>query len=36
MLNNIQQRVEKYQIGHANIAALAWQAISNALKLVLG
>ncbi len=36
MLNNIQQRVEQYQIGHANVAALAWQAIGNTLKLALG
>jgi hypothetical protein len=36
MLNHIQQRVEQMQIGHADVAALAWQAISNALKLALG
>jgi len=36
MLDNIQQRVKQLQIGDADVAALAWQAISNALKLVLG
>ena len=36
MLNHIQQRVEPLQIGHADVAALARQAIGDALKLVLG
>ncbi len=36
MLNHIQQRIEQLQIGHPNVATLAWQAIGNALKLVLG
>jgi len=36
MLHDVQQRVEQLQIGHANVASLAWQAISNLLKLVLG
>ena len=36
MLNDIQQRVEQFQIGHADVASLAWQAIGNPLKLALG
>ena len=36
MLDNIQQRVKQLQIGDADIAPLAWQTISNALKLALG
>jgi hypothetical protein len=35
MFNDIQQRVEQLQIGHPDIAALAWKAIRNALKLAL-
>jgi len=36
MLHHIQQRVKQLQIVDADVAALAWQAISNALKLALG
>jgi hypothetical protein len=36
MLNHIQQRIKQLQIGDADVAALAGQAISNALKLALG
>ena len=36
MLHHIQQGVKQLQIGDADVAALAWQAISNALKLALG
>jgi len=35
MLNHIQQGVEQLQIGHAHIAALTRQTISDALKLAL-
>ena len=36
ILHDIQQRVEQLQIGDVDVAALAWQAVSNALKLALG
>jgi len=36
MLHHIEQSVEQLQIGHAHIAALPRQAISDALKLTLG
>jgi hypothetical protein len=36
ILNYVQQRVKQLQIGDADVAALAWQAICNALKLSLG
>jgi len=36
MLHHIEQRIEQLQIGHADVPALTWQAIGNALKLALG
>jgi hypothetical protein len=36
ILHYVKQSVEQLQIGHAHIAALSRQAISNALKLTLG
>ena len=36
ILNDIEQGVEQLQIGYVHVAALAWKAISNALKLALG
>ena len=36
MLNDIEQRIEQLQIGHADVAPLAGQALCNALKLALG
>jgi len=36
MFDHIKQRVEQLQIGHPDVAALAGQAIGNALKLALG
>ena len=36
MLNDIEQRIEQLQIADADVAPLAWQALCNALKLVLG
>jgi hypothetical protein len=36
MFKDIEQGVKQLQIGYIDVAALAWQAIGNPLKLALG